>query len=436
MIPFSHTVCLLMISWILQAYTVRCMDDQEKWMKTLNEIIQTNVNTRVKLDDLKLLFGEDRTNDYSTENHSVKLKDRCEITTDYQEENTLIEPCIQENHSMHGIEREPDEEMELFIKHLIHSINDPDCVEGELDFRSENFSIERASQIWHKCRLLILRNFYDQQDILNFRMNVTKFVYDLKSGRVNANGKSTYADNFYVYDVDILRWDLLLPSRFFPRELMENPTLLRILEDDRVLGEYLKLLSYGLVLSEPGASEQQWHQDAAFLFGQYDALVEHGIAGLQWPSNQITMMAPLLNITHDHGPTQFCIGSASLNGLLGDVDSLEFWYERALERSPSLMSEMSIEDFSMLLDNDCPARMWRSTELNFGDVALWDFDLMHRAGPNNSTDFRSALYASFARSSQIEDANFYGKIEEQDFAEKSFKRARFGIPNSEAKPLT
>jgi hypothetical protein len=77
--------------------------------------------------------------------------------------------------------------------------------------------------------------------------------------------------------------------------------------------------------------------------------------------------------------------------------------------------------------------MWRSTELNFGDLVLWDFNIVHRAGYNNSTDFRTALYASFARSSRIQDQNFQINDEKEErfidkFIVDSMRSGKFGEP--------
>jgi hypothetical protein len=73
-----------------------------------------------------------------------------------------------------------------------------------------------------------------------------------------------------------------------------------------------------------------------------------------------------------------------------------------------------------------------------GDLVLWDFDLVHRAGFNNSTDFRSAIYGTFARTSHIKDTNFNNSDEEdiEDFSEQSLLMGRFAnIPNYAAPSL-
>jgi len=77
--------------------------------------------------------------------------------------------------------------------------------------------------------------------------------------------------------------------------------------------------------------------------------------------------------------------------------------------------------------------MWRSTHINMGDMLLWDFSLTHRAGRNNSTDFRTALYASFSRS-RIQDQNFHNESvinNESKFLEKVGELGRFGSPKED-----
>jgi len=318
--------------------------------------------------------------------------------------------------------------IDKYVEQLYATINDPDCMEGEVDFASDDFRVENAIRIWQKCRLLVLRNIIDKAYIYEFRKNVTQFVYDLNEGKVNDKGRTSYADPYYVYDVSSHRWDLLLPSRFVSEQIITDGRLMQILSDERVLGEQMKLMAFGMVMSEPNAECQQWHNDADYVYGDGNSLRCLGAAGIEYPSSQITLMAPLLNITHQHGPTQFCMGSAALNGF-DSLDEVDQWFDHALKER-FFTNEMAINEFSDFLDGWCPQKMWRSTHINMGDMLLWDFSLTHRAGRNNSTDFRTALYASFSRS-RIQDQNFHNESvinNESKFLEKVGELGRFGSP--------
>lgn len=59
-------------------------------------------------------------------------------------------------------------------------------------------------------------------------------------------------------------------------------SILSLFTDERVLGEHFKLLAYGMVMSEPDAESQQWHQDNAFIFGDLDSLASNGVAGMEY----------------------------------------------------------------------------------------------------------------------------------------------------------
>lgn len=80
------------------------------------------------------------------------------------------------------------------------------------------------------------------------------------------------------------------------------------------------LHSLGAALSESGAEAQTWHNDDAYLFG--DIFDASGIGTHDLPSYAVTMMVPLLNMTSDHGPTEFCMGSSYLMSLDGHPDHI------------------------------------------------------------------------------------------------------------------
>jgi hypothetical protein len=128
-------------------------------------------------------------------------------------------------------------------------------------------------------------------------------MYNLNSGKVNPYGKTTYCEDQYVYDVAINRWDLLMPASVIPENINTNPTMVEILQNDRVLGENLNLVANGMHMSEKGTGSQKWHNDGPYAYGDQGTLKFHGAAGLEYPTTEINMFVPLLNITGQHGPT-------------------------------------------------------------------------------------------------------------------------------------
>ena len=74
--------------------------------------------------------------------------------------------------------------------------------------------------------------------------------------------------------------------------------------DDVILGDDLSFHSLGTALAQPGANTQAWHKDASYLFLEL-YLHTNGLAGHDLPAYIIKMTVPLLNITVDHGPTEF-----------------------------------------------------------------------------------------------------------------------------------
>jgi ectoine hydroxylase-related dioxygenase (phytanoyl-CoA dioxygenase family) len=372
-------------------------------------------------DDLVLLFGEA---------WGDELYQGWEGTVDAEDE----EEDVFEGHAF----RPPP--VDKYFENMINIINDPDCMEGEVDMASPDFTVEKAIQIWHKCHVLVIRNVFTNPEGVNvvedFRSNVTSFVYDVNSGRVSDNGTTSYSEPMYMHDVEVNRWDMLLPKSLAQHpQVLAPPFIMQIMEDERVLGDSFKCLSFGVVMAESGASSQMWHQDERPMFGD-GSIFHNKHGGHEQPAMSIVALAPLLNMTRAHGPTEFCVGSSAVNGLFTDIFEFMTWDSAELkEQVMELYEDFGPEQF---LYGFCPSRMWRSPTLNAGDMVLWDYNLNHRAGPNNSKDFRSALYTSYSRP-QSQDRTFEshsdqpgngprqadGSADLVDFANRSIRKGRF-----------
>lgn len=96
------------------------------------------------------------------------------------------------------------------------------------------------------------------------------------------------------------RWDMNLPewdshAYSFLNDTQKSPWMPLVRE---ILGKDVVLIHKGMFLSMPGSSKQVYHQDGPHLTTQY-----------QKPCHAINVFIPLVNLTLDNGPTEFCLGS-------------------------------------------------------------------------------------------------------------------------------
>lgn len=112
----------------------------------------------------------------------------------------------------------------------------------------------------------------------------------------------------------------LLPRSLASYELLSSPTVSTLMSHVEVLDSSYVLHSLGAAISEPSSPTLHWHRDSDYPFT--------GVAGSDMPPHAITMLTPMLDMTHEHGPTAFCVGSAHLHGanrqtatLSTDIDS-------------------------------------------------------------------------------------------------------------------
>lgn len=148
-----------------------------------------------------------------------------------------------------------------------------------------------------------------------------------------------------------------------------------------------------MYLSTPGAPAQNWHQDDTNLFGDRDSVAAVGLGAMDLPLHAVTIMVPLLNITAEHGPTEFCVGSHALGGL-------DYWTDTALQKLKFQDERLrqNLDHFNQFRRKGaCPPGMWRAPTLQYGDVALFDYTIRHRGGGNRSPEARTAIFATLSR---------------------------------------
>jgi ectoine hydroxylase-related dioxygenase (phytanoyl-CoA dioxygenase family) len=307
-------------------------------------------------------------------------------------------PHIDPYHSFWYADRHIDE--------VIKIVNDPDCMSRELD----------VSYVLTKCRLLVLRNVFDPDMILKkFKPAYTKYLNVLQQQRMQPKHRVIYDPNKPTQ-----RYEIMLPEQLAFKELVRNPDVDKILNDPLVLGGRYFLHSLGTVVTEPGAPHQSWHEEDDYLFSSRFSFDDIGVAGHDLPPYVINLFTPLLNLTHDHGPTEFCVGTSATTGLLrGQFD---------IYNTTLLEDEVAKQTFYATLNFHrnavggigqkqlpCPPQNLRSVLLNVGDAVLFDYQIIHRAGHNlvENEDTRAQIYIAFARK-WFRDLNYDANLVDED----------------------
>lgn len=125
------------------------------------------------------------------------------------------------------------------------------------------------------------------------------------------------------------------------------------------------------------------------MFGQ--ALYEGaGISQHQLPAYAVTMIVPLLHMTLDHGPIQFSMGSSNLAGSIESRNKIKFQDESLRSHTydqPDLGERNDMKDYKYM----------RTPLVTFGDVVLFDYQLINRGGKNSSPDLSTMLYLTYSR---------------------------------------
>jgi len=275
--------------------------------------------------------------------------------------------------------------------------NDYDCMEREFDFN--NIDTNEAAAVFNKCRLLVVRNVFSQEVIERYKRQQAKFLSDLHLGRIPQMANTTHGEkNFHAKRGD-KRYDVLMPQYLATPDIVANEKVLKLLGNPKVLGPELIALSAGTVIAESGAQTAHYHYDDKFLFGG-DSFENLGIAGGDLPPFAVSMFFPLLNMTKNHGPTEFCMGTNHYPGLTRNA---LVWDERlAKEGTPF----RELEDFFYGKNNECPEKFRRAPVVNEGDAVLWDYTITHRGTANLSPDLRAMAYVAYSRPWYRDNSNF------------------------------
>lgn len=125
-----------------------------------------------------------------------------------------------------------------------------------------------------------------------------------------------------------------------------------------LLGSSAKHLFTGAVVSVPGSAAQGQHMDGGHLFGV------DGEQALMCPVHCLNVFVPLVPVTREKGPTEFWPGSHQLG------------QHTPREGGPGISV---------------------APELALGDVALFDYRILHRGLPNQSDEPRPVMYVTYSK---------------------------------------
>ncbi|KAL7575446.1 hypothetical protein ACA910_007345 [Epithemia clementina (nom. ined.)] len=352
----------------------------------------SNINNSLDEDDepASAIFTE-------TNAHELEMDMPSEETPEDVEE---VEEEVVDDNEEEDIDEDTSRDTKYADRHyegLLNAAGDYDCMEREFDVADPSYDVDEAREVLRKCRLLVLRNVFSEEQILGFKQRFSNYIGDIYTGKIKSKGRTSLGEGAFLVERGVGRYEIILPRDLADLDIFANENLLDILEPSDVLGEDMIVRSVGSNLAEKGANGQAWHSDDIYIFGE-DSFEHMGVSGHDTPPFAVTMTTPLLPITYDHGPTEFCMGTSNLHGL-GD--------RRKNVRDKSLFDEDGeLENVLGWLDvNVCPPEFWRSPLARMGDVVLFDFSILHRGGPNSSNDLRSMLFAIYSRK-WYRDSNF------------------------------
>jgi len=319
------------------------------------------------------------------------LREEYSSATDAEEEEEE-EDVPDDRHSFYYADRH--------VKAANQVAGDEDCMVREFDVLSEEYSADDAVAVLSKCRILVLRNAFDREYVAkSYKPKVGRYLRALQRGKIDYRNKALFDETYPTN-----RYEILLPSRLADKNVTENERVLEILRDADVLDMTFRMHSFGAVVTEPGAPHQEWHDEDNYLWDRDNAFYNHGVAGHDLPPYMINLFTPLVDLSYDHGPTEFCVGSSHTTGLLSGGYEL---YDETLTVEGDGSDFQQMLEFHADMDNKpCPAQFLRSVLLKVGDAILFDYQIVHRAGHNASPDTRAQIYVAYSRS-WFKDLNYH-----------------------------
>lgn len=298
------------------------------------------------------------------------------------------------------------------VREIVEIGKDPDCTKKEfdlVDFAANPLSNDNQmlladiTKTFTKCGMVVLRNVFPAAETAEFVRDYSKYVRGLQSGRVSHNGTTTNGESFFAFQLDSKRWDLLMPRELARPGMLMSAIVNMFFEQDQILGKEFSVHSLGSVLGMPGAPAMKWHRDAPHLFSDLFANTKGKMFTSDLPPHSVTMIMPMLNMTRNHGPTEFCIGSKQADILEEEMNQAEMNLEEMDQgaRKVKLAADFGASNAADLEEHaeylKCPNGYRRAPVTSPGDAVLFDFRTKHRVLPNKSNQTRALLYWGFSR---------------------------------------
>ncbi|KAL3907046.1 MAG: hypothetical protein SGILL_009031, partial [Bacillariaceae sp.] len=315
--------------------------------------------------------------------------------TSKQEENT-VEKEVKEELSSPSPEagESPDDRRARLI---VETMTDYDCTDREFDALSDDFDLQEAVLVYHKCRILVIKNVFTPEQMALYKHLTEDFVVGLHHGQVDKHATlvgpklsvEEQEQNFHS-ERSQGKWEVIHPGYFLTRggrDFALNEVVYDILHDPLILGDEAGFGGSGALLNEPYTDAGRWHTDAGFLFGD-DSHGTTGIAGHDIPSAALNLATPFAELRVDSGLTEYCVGTSHLAGV-GYLKPSKKWQ---LNESFQEMYAEHLEGWQR-----CPPSAWRVPAVKPGDVIIWDYLIRHRAGANLSNQTRPLLFTTFGR---------------------------------------
>ncbi|KAL3915430.1 MAG: hypothetical protein SGILL_005660 [Bacillariaceae sp.] len=272
-----------------------------------------------------------------------------------------------------------------------------DCMEREFDALDDDFDPHEAAKVYHKCRLLVVRNVFTKEQMEVYRHLTEDFVVQLhhslvdKDAPIRGPNKHGEEDQKFYSERNDGKWEILHPDYFLERggrDFALNDVIFDILSDPYILGDDATFGGSGALLNEPYTIPGHWHTDDTFIFGA-DAHNTVGIAGHDIPSVAVNLATPLVELSADSGLTEYCLGTSHLAGV-SELDPSESSQWKTHPQVKELLREHET-------GLSCPPSVWRAPSVKPGDVILWDYLIKHRAGANLSNATRPLLFSTYGR---------------------------------------
>lgn len=226
------------------------------------------------------------------------------------------------------------------------------------DLLVDGLSADRVAELFYRKGLVAFARTMPE-DWIARTLNLTMELLEARLGREAGTSE--------VVERSPARFDIKLTSGSRPSAALPPSEAEAILAAvGAILGDGWRVELHGAVVALPGAGEMPWHVDGSHLFPELP---------IHLPAHALNLFIPLVDITEDLGPTEFCPGSHFLT--------------RGTQPS-YIQSSVAPESLGY---TDRPVR----AAIPAGAAVLFDFRTLHRAMPNRSGQVRPILYLSCAK---------------------------------------